>query len=180
LPSLREGAVRRRRLVLLLACAASLHPALAQPTPETALDQLLAALRTAASEQDAALIATQLELYWLRAGSPATGLLLGRALRDLRAGDTGEAEQDCTDALTLDPTLSEAYDLRARAELAHNALVAAKQDALEAIRREPRNIIAWQTLSRIAEAQHLFPGRNLNRLLIPADRGRAAPGSPSC
>jgi hypothetical protein len=93
----------RRWLVLsflgLCAAAQAQTPA----DRRASIDHLLDALKAAPDEQTAAALEGQLEQTWLRAGSPAVTLLMNRGIRSLEAGETDEAVDSFSDAITLQP-----------------------------------------------------------------------------
>src|SRR3954464_7296125 len=108
--------MRRVLLTVVLLCAV---PAFAQnaggPAAEkrAALDKLLAALRSAASEEAAGPLEHQIRQLWLNSGTPAVTLLMSRGLREMKASANQDAIDDFTAAITLDPNLAEAYHQRA-------------------------------------------------------------------
>ncbi|MBV9734728.1 MAG: tetratricopeptide repeat protein [Acidisphaera sp.] len=122
------------------------------------LDQLLAALKAAPSEEDAAVLEARIRQAWLEAGTPAVTLLMSRGLRDLQAGAQKEAEADFDAAIALDPGLAEAYDRRAIARFQQGDYAGAVRDIEETLKHEPRDFIAWQDLSRIAESRQDWNG----------------------
>lgn len=141
----------RRLLCLLLLGTA---PAFAQ----SALDQLLAALKTAPNEETAAALEQRIRELWLNAGSPAVTLLMSRGLRDQQAGAQQEAEADFDAAIALDPGLAAAYELRAVARFQQGDYAGALRDIEETLKHEPRDFAALQDLSRIAESRHDWRG----------------------
>src|SRR5690242_16241373 len=90
-------------------------PAVAQPANDrkATLDRLLGALQAAPNEEVAAPLEMQIKQMWLNAGTPAVTLLISRGLREMKADATGEAIEDFSDAIALDPNLAEAYHQRA-------------------------------------------------------------------
>ena len=118
-----------------------------------ALDEALAELRAARTEEEAAPLEAKVRQMWLQAGSPAVTLLLGRGIRALQGAAPTEASQDFEAALVLDPDHVEAWHQLAEARYAmgdtHGALAAIS----EVLRREPRHFVALQTLAHIAEAR---------------------------
>ena len=146
----------RRLIAVLLLCAT---PALAQNGGrKTMLDQLLAALKAAPNEEAAAALEARIREIWLEAGTPAVTLLMSRGLRDLQAGAQKDAEEDFDAAIALDPGLAEAYDRRAIARFQQGDFSGAIRDIEETLRHEPRDFIAWQDLSRIAESRQDWKG----------------------
>ncbi len=142
-----------RLFLALLLCAG---PAMAQPRTEPAkseLEQLLAALPNAPSDEVAARIENRVTQLWLKASGPAAGLLIARGTRNLQSGAAAEAVQDFDAALVLTPDMPEVFDRRALARYQAGDVSGAIHDLEQAVEREPRNFTAWRTLSTIAEAQ---------------------------
>src|SRR6201999_3599714 len=83
-----------------------------------ALDKLLGALQTAPTEEMSGPLEQQILQLWLNAGTPAVTLLMSRGLRELKADANDDAIEDFSAAITLDPTLAEAYHQRAVARYA--------------------------------------------------------------
>ena len=144
------------RIAVVLAVIAG--PALGQarpsqtPPPSAALDGMLSALRIAPTEEAAAALEAQLRAKWLEAASPALRLLLSRGMRELGEASAGEAVDSFDAALDLDPDLLEAWRGRAQARSRLGDAGGAVRDIQEVLKREPRNFLAWQDLSRMAEA----------------------------
>lgn len=148
------------RLFLLLLLIVS-GPALAQqgPAPRRAeLDQLFAALKAAPSEAAAAALEAKICQLWQQAGSPAVVLLLNEGSRDLEDGDTDGALDALDDALVLAPDYAEAWLRRALTKFHAGNYAGAIRDIQATLQREPRNFVALQTLSHIAEAQADWKG----------------------
>jgi tetratricopeptide (TPR) repeat protein len=148
----------RRLLVLLLLLSC---PALAQERPDARkaeLDQLFAALKGAPTEQAAAMLEAKIRLAWLQAGSPAVRLLLSQGTQDLQADDPNGALNVLDDALVLAPDYAEAWLDRAQAKFHAGDYRGAIRDIEATLEREPRQFVALQTLSRIAEAQGDWKG----------------------
>lgn len=136
--------------MLLIACAA---PARAAQPPKALIDSLFAALAAAPDEQTAARIEDRLHTLWRAEGSPASAMLLGRAVQEMADNAPDAAAGDLDAALTLDPDYVEAYNDRAAARLMQGDYAGAIADAGEALKREPRQFATLQTLSRVAEAR---------------------------
>ncbi len=144
------------RLLLALLLTLAALPALAQPRPiqrNAELDTLLDALKVAPTEEAAAAVEVRVRQLWLEAGSPAATLLMKRGLRDLSNNAGGAAQDDFDSALALEPDLAEAYNRRAIARYLQGDYLGAIADIEATLRREPRNFMAFQSLSRIAEAR---------------------------
>lgn len=153
----------RRLIAVFLVCAFAVmaQAAMAQtgaPGHQLLLDQLLAALKAAPTETDAAVLETRIRQIWLEQGTPAVTLLMSRGLRDLQAGAQKDAEEDFDAAIALDPGLAEAYDRRAIARFQQGDYAGAVHDIEETLHHEPRDFIAWQDLSRIAESRQDWNG----------------------
>ncbi len=130
--------------------------ALAQGPPvdrHAAADRLLDVLKSAPTEQTAALVENHVVLLWLGTASPAVRLLLGRASREQQAGASQDAVDDFGAALALQPDLAEAWRQRAEARFAAGDRVGALSDLAEALKREPREFLALRALAHIAEAR---------------------------
>lgn len=147
-----------RKLVLALAGALWAGGAAAQSQSRAALDQMLAALKAAPTEQDAAVLEARITQMWLEAGTPAVTLLMSRGLRDLQAGADQEAEEDFDSVLALDPDLPAGYDRRAIARYQQGDVSGAIRDIEETLKREPRSFVALRDLAHIAEARKDWRG----------------------
>jgi tetratricopeptide (TPR) repeat protein len=141
--------VRRRALLLLLLAS----PATAQTPPKASVDNLLAALKAAPTEEAASALETQIRTLWADAATPAVKLLLARGARELSEGAAGDALDSFDAALDLSPDLLEGWRGRAQARRMLGDYVGAVHDIQELLRREPRSFLAFQELSRIAEAR---------------------------
>jgi tetratricopeptide (TPR) repeat protein len=125
---------------------------------QAATGRMLDALKAAPNEQAAARLESQLEQTWLRAGSPAVTLLMSRGLRSLQAGQDNEALESFSDAITLQPDISEAWHQRALARYHAGDVNGAIHDLEQTIRLEPRNFFAFRTLAEIAAARDDWKG----------------------
>lgn len=168
-----------RRVLLLLLLIAT--PALAQTPAEraAALNHLLDALQAAPTAEVAAPLEQRIMQLLVGAGSPVVTLLLSRGAREMQAGANPAAIEDFTDAITLDPSLAEAYHQRARARFAAGDTEGAIADIEQTLEHEPRDFAALRTLAAIAEIPTGLEGR-LCRLEEIAgnrsdDRGRRGP-----
>src|SRR6185437_9143709 len=103
-------------------------------------------------------IEVQLRQLWANAGSPAVTLLMSRGLRELKAGENDQAIEDFGAAVTLDPTLAEGYHQRAIARYHAGDTPGAIADLEAALRQEPQDFAALETLSHIAEARENWKG----------------------
>jgi tetratricopeptide (TPR) repeat protein len=147
----------RRWLFLLLL---SVTPALAQTPAEraAALDHLFDALKAAPSAEVAAPLEQQIMHRLVQAGSPVVTLLMSRGARDMEGEANQEAIQDFTDAITLDPSLAEAYHQRARVRYAAGDTQGAIADIEQTLRHQPRDFAALRTLAAIAESRQDWKG----------------------
>lgn len=118
-----------------------------------AANKLLDALKNAPTEAAAEPLESQIRQLWVSAGTPAVTLLMSRGLRELHAGANNDAMEDFGDAITLDPTLAEAYHQRAVARYQAGDTAGAIADLQATVRQEPRDFAAFETLSHIAEAR---------------------------
>ena len=146
----------RHLLLILPLCLAA--PAIAEDHAAKPVDQLLAALQAAPSEEVAAMLETRIEQFWLEAGSPAVGLLMTRGMREMHADDPTDAEADFDAAITLDPTYAEAWHRRAIARFKSGDTQGAIADLGEVLQREPRSFVALDTLARLSEAREDWKG----------------------
>jgi tetratricopeptide (TPR) repeat protein len=162
-----QAAARRfgmRCFVLALAiCALPVAaPARAQaqaPADRGAIaNKLLDALKRAPSPEVAAVLEAQIQQIWLNQGTPAVTLLMTRGLRELKADADNDAIEDFGDAITLDPTLAEAYLQRAVARWQSGDTNGAIADIEATLKQDPRHFTAFETLSRIAEARKDWKG----------------------
>lgn len=146
----------QRPLAVLAATFLASHLATAQVLNE--LESLLAALKIAPTEQAAGDLERRIRDQWLKAGTPATTVLLRRSMRDLSNHDVDEALTDIESALMLEPDLTEAFYRRAVVKFEAGNYNDALADLQETLHREPRHFLALQTLSRIAEARQDWKG----------------------
>ena len=146
-------------VVLLLAVPAFAQNAGGPATEKrAALDKLLAALRSAASEGVAGPLEHQIRQLWLNAGTPAVTLLMSRGLREMKANANQDAIEDFTAAVTLEPNLAEAYHQRAIARFASGDTAGAIADIQATLQREPHSFAALETLTAIAESRKDWKG----------------------
>ena len=148
------------RYLLLALCLASV-PALADTRADmrkAELDALLKSLSAAPDEDAAAALEERIKQIWINEGTPAVTLLMSRGLRDLANHAPDEAEQDFDAVITLQPDLAAAYERRAVARFDAGDYAGALSDIEVTLQHEPRDFVALQTLSRIAEARGDFKG----------------------
>ena len=113
---------------------------------------------SASSEEIAGPLEQQIRQLWLTSGTPAVTLLMSRGLREMKADANQDAIEDFSAAITLDPSLAEAYHQRAIARYHAGDAQGAFADIQATLQREPRSFAAFQTLSAIAEARRTGRG----------------------
>ncbi len=128
------------------------------PQQRAAIDRMLDGLKAAPDERTAGDLEARLQQAWLRAGSPVVTLLMSRGLRSLNAGQTEEAEQSFSDAIVLQPGMSEAWYQRALARYRAGNMTGTIQDLAQTVQLEPRDFAAFRTLSEIAGARGDWKG----------------------
>jgi tetratricopeptide (TPR) repeat protein len=140
-----------------LALCAAVH---AQPAAEKRADieRLLDALKAAPDEQAASAIEDRLQQAWLHAGTPAVTLLMSRGLRTLQAGQTGDAVDSFSDAITLQPDDAEAWHQRAIARYHAGDVAGAIHDLQQTVTLEPRDFAAFRTLADISADREDWKG----------------------
>ncbi len=146
----------RRTAILAVMLAVLAVPALAQqepPNQQAATERLLDALKSAPDEQDAALIEAHIVTLWIDSATPAVRLLMSRATREQQAGAGSDALEDFSAVIALQPDLAEAWRQRGEARVEAGDTAGAIADLSEAVRREPREFLAYRTLSRLAETR---------------------------
>lgn len=156
---MRHDRMLRRMSLVLAVCAIPVWANADRPDERReSIKALLDALQHAPTEEAAAPIEIQLRQLWANAGSPAVTLLMSRGLREMKAGENEQAIEDFGAAVTLDPTLAEGYHQRAIARYHAGDTPGAITDIEAALRQEPRDFAALETLSRIAEARENWKG----------------------
>jgi tetratricopeptide (TPR) repeat protein len=163
LPRLVARTSRMRRIlvpILLLWAISAFAQNAGGPAAEkkAALDRLLGALKSAPSEEISGPLEQQIRQLWLNAGTPAVTLLMSRGLREMKADANQDAIEDFTAAITLDPTLAEAYHQRAIARFSAGDATGAIADIQNTLQREPRSFAALKTLTAIAESRKDWKG----------------------
>ena len=129
------------------------QPASAQTPPidrHAATQRLLDALHSAPTETTAALVEAHVQELWLTDGTPAVRLLMGRGMREMKAGANQDAIEDFGAAIVLQPDLPEPWRARAQAKYAVGDVTGAVADLSEAVKREPRDFLAYRMLAEIA------------------------------
>lgn len=145
--------MRAPLLAVLLLLPAVTAMAQSQAEKKKTLDQGFEALKLAPSEEVAGALEARIRRMQLEAGTAAVTLLMSRGLRELSGGQYDDAIEAFTDAIALDPDLSEAYHQRAIAKFKAGDSLGAVRDLEEALRREPRSFGALRTLTEIAAAR---------------------------
>lgn len=127
----------------------------AEPEPELTreerLDRLFVELGEAASEEDAAFIAEEIEALWRDSGSPTVDLLTDRATDALDMGEASLARELIDGALELGPDHAEAWAESARIAMVEEELGIALQHIERAVSLEPRHYYALTELGLILE-----------------------------
>lgn len=150
--------MRRSILVILTALVPALAWAQTPAQDRAQAEKLLDALKNAPDEAVAAPLEDEIRALWAQAASPAVLLLMSRAQRELHAGATSDAVEDFGDAIALDPTLAEAYRDRAIARYEAGDVPGAIADLQATVQHEPRDFLAYETLSHIAEESQDWKG----------------------
>ncbi len=151
---------RMPRVALILALC--VLPALAHAqTPaerRAAVNRFLDALKAAPNAEAAGALELQIQRLWLNESTPTVTLLMMRGLNELKADANSDAIEDFGDAITLDPTLAEAYLQRAIARYQAGDTDGAINDIEATLKQDPRHFTAFATLSRIAEGRKDWKG----------------------
>jgi tetratricopeptide (TPR) repeat protein len=141
-------------LVALLLVSSPLARAQSQQNDVKAdIDALLNALKAAPNEQTATLLEDRLQTTWLKAGTAVTTLLVSRGLRSMKAGQWDDAVDCFNDAIVLKPDFAEAYRQRGLAKYQGGDTPGAVADLGEAVKLEPRDFLAYRSLTEIATAR---------------------------
>ena len=122
-------------------------------SPQVVTEHMMTALQQATDSTAASIIEAHLRVYLLKTATPAVSLLVERGNRELGASQTGEAITDFSSAIDLQPELAELYRLRALARFQGNDYPGALHDLEQAVHTEPRDFVAFDDLSHMAE-QH--------------------------
>lgn len=149
-----RGPAKHRCMRAFLLAVLLIMPAAAQTAatpPAAEIDRAFEALGAAPDERGAAMAEAVIRQIWSRQASAAVGLLLNRGIRNLRASQPGEALEDFDAAITLAPSLADAWHWRAQAHAQAGDAAAAAADLRECLRLEPRHFPALLTLSRLQE-----------------------------
>lgn len=125
----------------------------AAQTAGSPADNLAAALKAAPNEAAAVALEAQIRETWAHAGTAAVRLLVARGSRELSEVAPGDALDSFDAALDLSPDLLDGWRGRASARRSLGDYTGAVRDLQELLRREPHSFIAFQDLSRVAEAR---------------------------
>jgi len=117
------------------------------------VEKMLDALRVAPDEEAAGKLEAHIRQLWFESGSSAVKLLMGRGLRDMKAGAHDQAVEVFDDVIVLDPALAEAWHQRAVAKFHAGDRMGAIRDIEETLKREPRHFAALRTLAEIAASR---------------------------
>lgn len=158
MPAVRCCCMRCLVVALVLCVVPGLALAQSPAEKRAEANRLLDALQHAPDEELAAPLEVQIRQLWATSGTPAVTLLMGRGLRELKAGADSDAIEDFGDAIVLDPTLAEAYRDRALARYHAGDTTGAIADLQATVQHEPRDFAAFETLSQIAEARGDWKG----------------------
>lgn len=150
--------MRRSALALIVLAIPALAQAQTPAERRAAAEKLLDVLKTAPNEAVAEPLEEQIRQLWLNGGTPAVTLLMSRGLREMKAGTSDDAIEDFGAAITLDPTLPEAYHQRAIARWHAGDTPGAIADIQATLKQDPRHFAAFETLSHIAEAREDWKG----------------------
>ena len=147
------SALRLAALLTGAGASAAASAAAQTASPQVVTEHMMTALQQATDSTAASIIEAHLRVYLLKAATPAVSLLVERGNRELGASQTGEAITDFSSAIDLQPELAELYRLRALARFQGNDYPGAVHDLEQAVHTEPRDFVAFDDLSHMAE-QH--------------------------
>jgi Flp pilus assembly protein TadD len=122
------------------------------------MDNLFVELAAAATEEEAAFIAEEIEALWSDSGSATVDLLTDRATDALELGDSTLARELINGALELGPDHAEAWAESARIALIEDELGIALEHIERAVSLEPRHYYALTELGIILERLEAAPG----------------------
>lgn len=120
-------------------------------TRDERFDALFAELAAAATDEDAAFIAEEIEALWRDSGSATVDLLTDRATDALEDGDAALARQLINGALELAPEHAEAWSQSARIAAVDDDLRMALEHIERAVSLEVRHYDAFIVLGSILE-----------------------------
>ncbi len=151
----RGGAGRPGRgigLAVVAGLSFGARPAAAQTaSPQVVTEHMMTALQQATDSVAASIIEAHLRVYLLKTATPAVTLLVERGNRELGASQAGEAVTDFSSAIDLQPELAELFRLRALARFQGGDYQGALHDLEQAVHVEPRDFVAFEDLSHMAE-----------------------------
>jgi tetratricopeptide (TPR) repeat protein len=154
----RRCCMRRVALILALGVLPALAHAQAPAERRAAVNRFLDALKAAPNAAAASMLELQIQQLWINESTPTVTLLMMRGLHELKADADSDAIEDFGDAITLDPTLAEAYLQRAIARYQAGDADGAINDIEATLKQDPRHFTAFATLSRIAEERKDWKG----------------------
>lgn len=147
-----------KTLVLLLLLTPGLAFGQTPAEKRAAVDKLLQSLKDAPNSEAAAPLEQRIQQLWIDGSTAAVTLLMHRGLRELKAETTAEAIETFTAAITLDPTLAEAWHRRGIARFQAGDTAGAVADFQQTLKLEPREFAAWRTLTGIATTREDWAG----------------------
>jgi tetratricopeptide (TPR) repeat protein len=144
--------------LLLPLTLAEAAPPPAKPAPRPPLDVLFEQLRQAGSPEEAKPLETQIEVFFLRSGSPSVDLLMTRAATALTAGERPVARK-LYDAVTdVAPHYAEGWHRRAVLQSEAGEDAQAMVSLQKAIQLNPRHFEAMEELGEMLEDYGDKPG----------------------
>jgi tetratricopeptide (TPR) repeat protein len=154
----RRWCMRRVAPILALCALPALAHAQTPAESRAAVNKFLDALKTAPNAEIAGALELQIQRLWLNESTPTVTLLMMRGLHELKADANSDAIEDFGDAITLDPSLAEAYLQRAIARYQAGDTDGAINDIEATLKQDPRHFTAFATLSQIAEGRKDWKG----------------------
>ena len=145
-------------LILLLLLLPGLAFGQTPAEKRAAADKLLGDLKAAPTSEAAAPLEQRIQQLWIDGGTAAVTLLMHRGLRELRADTNDEAIETFSAAITLDPSLAEAWHQRGIARFQSGDVAGAVADFQQTLKLEPREFATWRTLADIATTREDWKG----------------------
>ncbi|TMV07767.1 tetratricopeptide repeat protein [Ruegeria sediminis] len=169
---------------LVIASAALAETCPAAPDHSDSLNELIAQIQKAQTEQEARLISNRMWEFWADAPDDQSQAILDRGMRRREAWDLLGALNDFDKLVEYCPEYAEGYNQRAFVNFLRQDFQAALVDLDRALELSPRHIAAMSgralslmALKRTDEAREaLAEALELNPWL--PERGLAAPGGP--
>ena len=147
-----------RRLALLLWLLPGLAFGQTPAEKRAEVEQLLQALQAAPNSEAADALEERIQKLWFGGSTAAVTLLMQRGARELGTNAYETAIEAFSDAITLDPTLAEAWHQRGIARFQAGDRTGALADFRETLKLEPRNFATWKTLADIAATREDWNG----------------------